>query len=215
MSVGEPDYMHTDPGCNHTVVGTRRAITLWDLEVGLVVEGSRLVRANVYMLVYIQPHAFVVLNGQNGVEVWNMMTGDHVKHINIDVRLKRIKTNGSEVILSPAICGCDICEMRPSENFGKNFIFVFNASELSDPNVSAENVSWRELLPSREAGNPGSVEADINNTGIVAVFPKPEEQRQGHATTIKTFEFWRAECATVEDERNSLGKMERERIRTS
>jgi len=198
------NHMHTDPGCNHTVVGTQRAITLWDLEEGHVVEGSRLVRANVYTLVYIQPHAFVVLNGQKGVQVWNMMTGDHVKHINIDAWLNRIKTNGSEVILFS-------CEMRPRGNFGNNFIFVFDASELSDPNVSAENVSWRELLHSGEAGKARNLEAAINNTGIIAVFASLDLERQEYEMTIKTFEFWRAECATEDNERNSLGKMERER----
>ena len=28
---GQVCHMHTDPGCNHTAVGTRRAITLWDV----------------------------------------------------------------------------------------------------------------------------------------------------------------------------------------
>ena len=87
------------------------------------------------------------------------------------------------------------------------YIFVFNASELSDPNVPAENVRCREFLHSGEIGNAANMEAAINNTGIVAVFPKPR-----YATTIKTLEFWRAECETEEDERISLGKMERERI---
>ena len=132
-----------------------------------------------------------------------MMTGDYVKYIKLDFKLKRIKTNGSEVIVSP--CACDNCGMGP---VGSNYIFVFDASELSDPNVPAENVSWRELLHSGEAGNAKSVEADINNTGIVAVFQNPEGQ--GYATTIKTLEFWRAKCATEDVERNSLGTMERE-----
>ena len=147
-----------------------------------------------------------------------MMTGDHVKHINIDVRLKGIGTNGSEVILSTAYYCCPWCApvMRSSVNFGSNFILVFDASELSDPNVPAENVRWREFLHSGEVGNASNVEAAINNTSIVAVFPRPEKGRRGYATTIKTFEFWRAECSTEEeDERNSLGKMERERIRNS
>ena len=143
-----------------------------------------------------------------------MMTGDHVKHINIDVRLKGIGTNGSEVILSTAYCHC--CVNRSNVNFGSNYILVFDASELSDPNVPAENVRWREFLHSGEVGNARNVEAAINSTGIVAVFSKQEKQRQGHATTVKTFEFWRAECTAEEDdERNSLTKMERERIRNN
>ena len=94
-----------------------------------------------------------------------------------------------------------------------NYIFVFDAPELSDPSVPAENVRWREFLHSGEIGNASNVEADINKTGIVAVFPKPEEnQRQGPATMVKTFEFWRAECANEEEERHSLGKTEREGI---
>ena len=145
-----------------------------------------------------------------------MMTGDHVKHINIDIRLKGIKTNGNEVILSPSYCSCHRCGMRSNVNFGSNFILVFDASELSDPNVPAENVRWREHLHSGEMGNASNLEAAINNTSIVAVFPNPKKQRQGHATKIKTFEFWRAECPTEgDDERKSLGKMERERIRNS
>ena len=159
------------------------------------------------MLVYIQPHAFATLNdGVGGVGVWNMMTGDQVKYINIDFKLKRIKTNRSQVILSP--CSCDNCGMGP---VGSIFIFVFDASELSDPKVPAENVSWRELLHSEEVGNAESVEAAVNNTGIVAVFQNPEKQGQGCATTIKTLEFWRAERATEDVQRNSLGKMEREK----
>ena len=95
-------------------------------------------------------------------------------------------------------------------------ILVFDASKLADPNVPAENVRWRELLHSGEVGNTSNVEASINNTGSVEVFPRPEKERQGYATTIKKFEFWRADCTTEEeDERNSLGKMERERIRNS
>ena len=94
---GQVCHMHTDPGCNHTVVGTRRAITLWDLEEGRVVEGSKLVREYANVLVYIQPHAFV-LSMQTGVGVWNMMTGNHVKHINIDVRLKGIKPTGVKLL---------------------------------------------------------------------------------------------------------------------
>ena len=211
---GQVCHMHTDPGCNHTAVGTQRAITLWDLEEGRIVEGSRLVREYANWVVYIQPHAFV-LGMQTGVGVWNMMTGDHVKHINIDIRLKGIKTNGNEVILSPSYCSCHRCGMRSNVNFGSNFILVFDASELSDPNVPAENVRWREHLHSGEMGNASNVEAAINNTSIVAVFLKPEKQSQGHATAIKTFEFWRAEFPTEDDERNSLGKMERERIRNS
>ena len=214
---GQVCHMHTDPDCNHTAVGTRRAITLWDLEEGCIVEGSKLVREFANMLVYVQPYAFV-LSRENGVGVWDMMTGDHVKHINIDVRLKGIGTNGSEVILSTAYYCCPWCApvMRSSVNFGSNFILVFDASELSDPNVPAENVRWREFLHSGEVGNASNVEAAINNTSIVAVFPRPEKGRRGYATTIKTFEFWRAECSTEEeDERNSLGKMERERIRNS
>ena len=215
---GQVCHMHTDPGCNHTAIGTRRAISLWDLEAGRVVEGSKLVREITSMLVYIQPHAFV-LNRQNGVGVWNMMTGDHVKHINIDVRLRGIGTNGSEVILSIAnSCQCGFCGSRWfNSNFGSNCILVFDASELSDLNVPAENVRWREFLPSGQVGNVGNVEVAVNNTGIVAVFPRQDKERQGYVTTIKTFEFWRSESATeeLEDERNSLGKMERERIRNS
>ena len=215
---GQVNHMHTDPGCNHTAIGTQRAITLWDLEEGRVVEGSKVVNQFANMLVYIQPHAFV-LNRQNGVGVWNMMTGDHVKHINIDVRLKGIGTNGREVILNTAYyCQCGYCvSLWSSTNFGSKYILVFDASELSDPNVPAENVRWRELLHSGEVGNTTSnVEAAINSTGIVAVFPMQEKQRQRCATTIKTLEFWRAESATEEhDERNSLGKLERERIRNS
>ena len=163
-------------------------------------------RENVNMLVYIQPHAFVVLNRQNGVGVWNMMTGDHVKHINNDFRLKKIKTNGNEIIFSR--CCCRTCQME-LEAVESNYIFVFDAPELSNPNVPAENVRCRELMHSGEVGNTRNVEAAINNTGIVAVFPKPEEQRQGYATAIKTFEFWRGQCATEEDERICLGKMVR------
>ena len=63
------------------------------------------------VLVYIRPHAFV-LSTQTGVGGWNMMTGNHVKHININTGLKRIKSNGSEVILSTVYCRCDRCGMR-------------------------------------------------------------------------------------------------------
>ena len=208
---GQVCHMHTDPGCNHTAIGTRRAISLWDLEAGRVVEGSKLVRELTSMLVYIQPHAFV-LNRQNGVGVWNMMTGDHVKHINIDVRQKGIGTNGSEVILSTAYC-CRECAMDSSAKSWSNYILVFDASELSDPNVPAENVRWRELLHREQVGNTTRLEAAINKTGIVAVFPKQEKEGKESATTIKTFEFWRAECATEkeEDERNSLAKVKDER----
>ena len=210
---GQVCHMHTDPGCNHTAVGTRRAITLWDLEEGCVVEGSKLVREFANMLVYVQPHAFV-LNRENGVGVWDMMTGDHVKHINIDVSLQGIGTNGSEVVLSTSYC-CHRC-MGSTVNFGSNFILVFDASELSDPNVPAENVRWREFLHSGEVGDASNVESAINSTGIVAVFPRQEKQGQGYAMVIKTFEFWRADCTTEEeDEKNSLGKMESERIRNS
>ena len=208
---GQVTHMHTDPGCNHTAVGTRRAITLWDLEEGHVVEGSKIVREYASMLIYIQPHAYV-LNRQNEVGVWNMMTGDQVKRININVSLAQIKSNGSEVILSR--CCCQTCWME-QEAVESSYIFVFDAAELSDPSIPAESVRWREFLPSGEVGNASNVEAAINKTSIVAVFPKAEEQRQGHAMTIKTFEFWRAESPTEEDERNSLGKMMemRERIR--
>ena len=101
-------------------------------------------------------------------------------------------------------------------NSGSSYMLLFNTSQLSDTNVAAENVRWREFLHSGEVGNASNVEAAINNTSIVAVFPRPEKGRRGYATTIKTFEFWRADCSTEEeDERNSLGKMERERIRNS
>ena len=202
---GQVCHMHTDPGCNHTAIGTRRAITLWDLEEGRVVPGSKLVRESTIMIVYIQPHVYV-LNRQAGVGVWDMMTGDHVKHINIDIRLKGIGTNGNEVIVNTSRCH----NCRTNVNFGSNSILVFEASELSDPNVPADNVRWRELLHS--VGNTSIVEAAINDTGIVAVFPKMEKG-ETCATVIKTFDFWRAGCG--EEPRNSLGKMERERIRNS
>ena len=211
---GQVNHMHTDPGCNHTAIGTGRAITLWDLEEGRVVEGSKRVSPRyINMLVYIQPHVFV-LKGQvgAGVEVWNMMTGDLVKHIDIDVRQKGIGTNGSEVILSTAYC-CPECATDPDAKSWSNYILVFNAAELSDPNVPAENVRWRELLHREQVGDTNIVEAAINKTGIVAVFPKQEKEGKESATMIKTFEFWRAECATEkeEDERNSLAKVNDER----
>ena len=65
--------------------------------------------------VYIQHHAFV-LNRYNGVGVWNMMTGKNFKQINIDVRLKGIGSNRSEIILSTAYC-CHSCVLKQLHPF--------------------------------------------------------------------------------------------------
>ena len=77
---GQVCHMHTDPACNHTAIGTRRSITLWDLEQGCKVEGSTVVHQYTSKLVYVEPHAFV-LGRYRGVKVWNLRTGQHVKHI--------------------------------------------------------------------------------------------------------------------------------------
>merc|ERR1712130_1015730 len=122
-----------------------------------------------------------------------------MKHIDIDVRQKGIGTNGSEVILSTAYC-CPECATDPDAKSWSNYILVFNAAELSDPNVPTENVRWRELLHREQVGDTNIVEAAINKTGIVAVFPKHLSESKGSATMIKTFEFWRAECSTDNEE---------------
>ena len=208
---GQVCHMHTDPACNHTAIGTRRSITLWDLEQGCRVEGSRAVHQYSNMLVYVEPHAFV-LNGDDGVEVWNLMTGEHVKHVNIDMRFNSIGTNGHQIILSTGYNRY----MRDTVNFNNSCVVVFTTSELADPEVPAEEVEWRQFLRTGEVGVV-RVDAAINHTGFVAVFPK-NENRQCHSSDdtglliVKQFDFWRAD-GTIGGERNSLAKLEKERVK--
>ena len=206
-------HMHTDPTSNHTAIGTRRSITLWDLEQGCKVEGSTAVHQYSHMLVYVEPHAFI-LNGFDGVEVWNLKTGEHVKHVNIDMRFNSIGTNGHQVILSTGYNRY----LRDTVNFTNSCVVVFTASELADPEVPAEEVEWREFLRTGEVGLV-RVDAAINHTGFVAVFPKSENRQCYHSNDpglliVKQFDFWRAD-GTKGGERNSLAKLERERLKNS
>ena len=120
-------HMHTDPSCNHTAIGTRRTITLWDLEQGCRVEGSEVIHCYSNMLVYVEPNAFV-LNGNDGVEVWNLKTGEHVKHVNIDMRFYSIGTNGDQIIMSTGYTRY----LRNTVNFSNSCVVIFSTSELAD-----------------------------------------------------------------------------------
>ena len=211
---GQVCHMHTDPACNHTAIGTRRSITLWDLDQGCKVKGSTAVHQYSNMLVYVEPHAFI-LNGDDGVEVWNLKTGEHVKHVNIDMRFNSIGTNGQQIILSTGYNR----HLRDTVNFTNSCVVVFRASELGDPKVPAEEVEWREFLRTGEVGVT-RVDAAINRTGFVAVFPKLETRQQSHSSNdagkliVKQFDLWRADGANG-GARNSLSKMERERVKNS
>ena len=210
---GQVCHMHTDPACNHTAIGTRRSITLWDLEQGCKVEGSTVVHQYSNMLVYVEPHAFI-LNGDDGVQVWNLKTGEHVKHVNIDMRFNSIGTNGHQIILSTGYNRY----LRDTVNFTNSCVVVFTASELADLKVAAEEVEWREFLRTGEVGVM-RVDAAINRTGFVAVFPKHETRQYNSSNDagkliVKQFDLWRAD-GTNGGERNSLAKMERERLKNS
>ena len=62
-------HMHTDPACNHTAIGTEMSISLWDLEQGCRVKGSKIIHQDADMLVYVEPHVFI-LGEENGVETF-------------------------------------------------------------------------------------------------------------------------------------------------
>ena len=148
------------------------------------------------------------------------MTGEHVKQVNIK-RFNSIGTNGHQVILSTGY-------LRDTVNFINSCINVFMALELADPKVPAEEVEWREFLRTGEVGVV-RVDAAINRTGFVAVFPKNERRpgmhlwrRQCSSSTdagmliVKHFDLWNADGTDDgAGERNSLGKMERERLKNS
>ena len=215
--------MHTDPGCNHTAIGTRSTISLWDLEQGQRVEGSEVVHCYSNMLVYVEPNAFV-LNGNAGVEVWNLKTGEHVKHVNIDMRFNSIGTNGDQIIMSTGYTRY----LRNTVNFSNSCVVIFSTSELGDPKVPSKEVHWREFLRNEQVGLV-RVDAAIHCTGFVAVYPKVVQQtiergqhlwRRHNSTEgpgllmVKHFDFWSAD-QTVGGERNSLAKIEHERLRNS
>ena len=209
---GQVCHMHTDPACNHTAIGTRRSITLWDLEQGCKVEGSTVVHQYTSMLVYVEPHAFV-LDGGDGVRVWNLKTGQYVKHVNIDMTFNSIGTNGHQIILSTKFNRY----LRDTVNFNSCVVF-FTASELADPGLPAEEVEWREFLRAEEVGLV-RVDTAINHTGFVAVFPKSESSqcncdhcKETGILIVKQFDFWRS-GGRDGGQRNSLGKMERERLK--
>ena len=215
-------HMHTDPSCNHTAIGTRRTITLWDLEQGCRVEGSEVIHCYSNMLVYVEPNAFV-LNGNDGVEVWNLKTGEHVKHVNIDMRFYSIGTNRDQIIMSTGYKRY----LRNTVNFSNSCVVIFSTSELADPKVPAKEVRWREFLRNEQVGLV-RVDAAIHRTGFVAVYPKVVQQtiERGHLwrrhnstecpglLMVKHFDFWSAD-QTVGGERNSLAKIEHERLRNS
>ena len=184
--------MHTDPGCDHTAIGTRRTITLWDLEQGRRVEGSDVVHCYSNMLVYVEPNAFV-LNGNDGVEVWNLKTGEHVKDVNIDMRFNSNGTNGDQIIMSTGYTRY----LRNTVNFSNSCLVIFSTFKLADPKVPSKEVHWREFLSNEQVG---LVRVD-------AVYPKVVQQtiERGHLwrrhnstegpglLMVKHFDFWSAD----------------------
>ena len=189
--------MHTDSKCGHTAVGTETAITLWDLGEGHVVQGSQRIQHDPDMLVYIQPHVFVLYNG---VKMWNMMTGEPIKHIEYDIRGGQIGTNGTEVFFSSCVC-CEDCLTK--REFGLNRIRVFESSELVNPDVPNKDVRWREMLYLSHIGN---LSVAINRTSIVAIFPRSEKPSK--TTMIRWFDFSRGPIVNGEDNRTSLAQEE-------
>ena len=209
-------HMHTDPACNHTAIGTRRSITLWDLEQGCKVEGSTVVHQYTSKLVYVEPHAFV-LGRYRGVKVWNLRTGQHVKHIKIKMTSSSaLNTNREQIILSTGYPR----SWRNSLNLN-SCVVIFNVSELADPKVPAEEVDWREFLRQEKVGVV-NVDAAIHQTGFVAVFPKYDKDppssdhmmAKGHVLIVKQFDFWRA-AAIDGGKKNSLSKIESERSKNN
>ena len=149
------------------------------------------------MLIYIQPHVFVLYNG---VKVWNMMTGEPIKHIEYDIRGGQIGTNGSEVFFSACVC-CEDC--LTERDFGLNRIRVFESSELVNPGVPNKDVRWRELLYLSHIGN---LSVAINCTSIVAIFTGSEKASK--TTMIRWFDFSRGPIVSYEDDRTSLAQGE-------
>ena len=195
------NHMFTDPGCKQTAIATNNAISLWDLEHAHYVEGSQIIPENPKILIYIQPHVFVL---DNGIKVWNMMTGEPIKHVHFNIRDAQIGTNGSELFFS-AYNRSEGCFER---------IFVFEASELVNPEVQTKDVKWREFSSLEKAGK---VAAAINHTGIISIFASSEREKeskeQSTTTLISHSDFWRAQGATREDSRNSLEKRESAKAR--
>jgi len=190
--------MHTDSKCGHTAIGTETAITLWDLDKGQIVAGSKRIQHDPDMLVYIQPHVFVLYNG---VRVWNMMTGEPIKHVEYDIRGGQIGTNGSEVFFSSCVC-CEDCLTK--RKFGLNRIRVFESCDLSNPDVPNKDVSWREMLYLSHIGN---LSVAINRTSIVAILQCSEKTSK--TTMIKWFDFSRGTIVSEEDDRTSLRQEEK------
>ena len=155
---------------------------------------------------------------------WRLFeTGDQVKRINIDISFNSIGTNGHKIILSTGYTR----HLRDTVNFANSCVIIFSLSELVDPKIPAEEVEWREFLPTDELGEV-KVEVAINQTGFVAVFPKYSLrycQRPPAKDSIlytdrtfimKQFDFWRGSDDIIDGvETNCLAKLKRERLKNS